>query len=62
MTTVRNTSKQAGLLERVASPRTRRHLTRFLKGLRRACILTAAVRRGFALRDHVLVWRSTKIY
>jgi hypothetical protein len=32
-----------------------RHLARFLKGIHRACLLAAAVRRGFALHDHILV-------
>jgi hypothetical protein len=42
--TVRNASKQAGLLERVGSLRTGRHLAPFLKGIRHACILAAALR------------------
>jgi hypothetical protein len=58
---VRKASKQASFSERVGSLRTERHPARFLKGIRRACIRAAAVRRGFALHDHILVWRPTKI-
>ena len=60
--TVRNVSKQADLLERVGSLPTRRHRTRFLKGIHRACILAAAIRRGFVLHDYILMWCPTKIW
>jgi hypothetical protein len=40
--TVRNAPKQACFFERVGSLRTGRHPARFLKGLRRACILDAS--------------------
>lgn len=56
--TVRSAAKQASLFERIGSLRTGRHLARFLKGIRRTCILAAAVRRGFLLHD----WRVTKIW
>ena len=59
--TVRNAPKQAGFFERVGSLRTGRHPARFLKGIYRACILAAAVRRGFLFHDHIAVWRLTKI-
>jgi hypothetical protein len=49
--TVRNASKQAGFFERVGSLRTGRHPARFLKGIHRARILAAAVRRGFLFHD-----------
>jgi hypothetical protein len=58
---VRNASKQASVFERVGSLRTGRHPARFLKGIHRACILAAAVSRGFLLHVHILVWRLTKI-
>jgi hypothetical protein len=57
--TVGGITKQASFLERIGSLRPGRHLARFLKGIRRACILATAVRRGFLLHDHIhiLVWR-----
>jgi hypothetical protein len=58
--TVRNASKQAGFFERIGSLRTGRHPARFLKGIHRACILAADVRRGFLLQVHILVWRLTR--
>jgi hypothetical protein len=58
--TVRNASKQARFFQCVGSLRTGRHAARFLKGIHRACILAADVRRGFLLHDHILVWRLTK--
>ena len=55
--TVRNASKQASFFERVGSLRTGRHPARFLKGIHRACILAADVRRSFLLHNHILVRR-----
>jgi hypothetical protein len=52
--TVRNASKQAGFFERVGPLRAGRHPARFLKGIHRACILAAAVRRGFLFHGHIL--------
>jgi hypothetical protein len=58
--TVRNASKQARFFQRVGSLGPGRHPARFLKGIHRACILVADVRRGFLFHDHILVWRLTK--
>jgi hypothetical protein len=52
----RESTASASFSERVGSLRTERHPARFVKGIRRACIPAAAVRRGFALHDHILVW------
>jgi hypothetical protein len=58
--TVRSASKQAGFFERIGSLRIGRHPARFLKGVHRACIPAADVRRGFLLHVHILVWRLTR--
>jgi hypothetical protein len=53
---VRNASKQAGFFQRVGSLRTGRHPARFLKGIHRACILAADVRRGFVSCFTITSW------
>jgi hypothetical protein len=42
-------TKQARYFERIGSLRTGRHFSRFLESIQRACVLVAAVRRGFQL-------------
>jgi hypothetical protein len=55
--TVGGATKLVSFFERVGSLRTGRHPARFLKGIHRAYILVADVRRSFLLHDHILVWR-----
>jgi hypothetical protein len=49
--TVSGMTKQTSLFKRVNPLRTRRHIARFLEGIDSACVLVAAVRRGFLLHD-----------
>jgi hypothetical protein len=52
--TIGGAAKQASLFERVGSLWAGRHLARFLKGVRRACIQAPAVRRDFLHQGHTL--------
>jgi hypothetical protein len=49
--TVSGMTKQTSFFQRVGSLRTRRHFSRFLESIHRACVLVAAVRRSFLFHD-----------
>jgi hypothetical protein len=49
--TVSGMTKQTSMFQRVGPLRARRHFARFLESIDSACVLVAAVRRGFWLHD-----------
>ena len=56
---VSRSAKKAGFFQRLGSPRSGRHLARFLKGIRRSRAMTAVISRdsAFLLFAHVLLGR-----